>query len=255
MPGLVQEDRDGDGNGFRETVAACSDGDILEAVDDEHGEDGAGQGAAEILDVIGRGLPGRKDQEGKVTREHRADGTGSDGDDLFSQCHSLDPLPFKWPTYKGKYGEDDDHRGNDEGLAAKKIQAEDGGGESDPGGDMGMFAFVLLEEDDDEHRRHDEGDALRIERQQGAHEASDGRAADPVEFVEQCDEEHEPAAVDAVRHFCGKINGKRFIAHAVNQIIFFPARILETVKHGNAVEEVARLDEDGHEKGLQRGKG
>lgn len=121
---LMQGHRDDDADDFGQAVIAGRKRDVFEAVDDEHGKNGAGQGPAEILDVVGRRLFGGKDEKRQEASEHRAESTHGDGDDLFRQGH-LDSLPFERAADERQRHENADHRGNDEGLTAKNVQTDE----------------------------------------------------------------------------------------------------------------------------------
>lgn len=93
MPPLMERNGHADGDGLRDAVAARGEADALEAVDDEHSEDGGGQHMAQILHHLRYlAAPGAEHQKGQKTGEHgrrRADGDGQDELDLAHFAASL----------------------------------------------------------------------------------------------------------------------------------------------------------------------
>ena len=112
---------------------------------------------------------------------------------------------------------------------------------------MILRLFPLVEEHHDEQRRHDKLDALGVEMQHQAEQGAERRAAHPVDLVEQRYKEHKPPAVDALRRRDGAVDGKRLVAHAVDQVQPLPAEPLILLQHGDAVKQVARVDADRYE--------
>ena len=113
----------------------------------------------------------------------------------------------------------------------------------------------LVDEHDDKQCRHDELDACRIKMYDISQKGSRGRACDPVDLVEQRDEKHKPAFVNIRGRRHGAVDRKGFVAHPIDQIGFFPARILILFQHGDPVEQMPRIDHQRQKKGMQRMKG
>ena len=112
----------------------------------------------------------------------------------------------------------------------------------------------LFQEDNDKERRHRKFDALCIDGEACTDETSDGRACDPVKLVQQGDKEHKPARINAVRNLCCVVDREGFIAHAIDEIGFFPACTAILFKHGNTVEDMTCLNHECEEEGLERCK-
>ena len=155
----------------------------------------------------------------------------------------------------GKSRQNADHGGDQEVIRAEEEQATDTGEESHPFAGMALFLEPLLHEDDNEHGGHDKIQSLGIEADQAAQHAAQGGAARPVELIEQCDEEVEPAAVDTLGNLGGVVNAEGLIAHTKDEVGLFPAQSLEFIQHGDAIKEVACLYHQCHQKALQRGVG
>ena len=90
---LMEGDGHADGDSLRDAVAARGKADALEAVDDEHSEDGGGQHMAQILHHLRHlAAPGAEHQKGQKAGEHgrrRADGDGQDELDIAHFAASL----------------------------------------------------------------------------------------------------------------------------------------------------------------------
>ena len=119
---------------------------------------------------------------------------------------------------------------------------------------MTFLLQPLIEEDDNEHRRHNKAYSRCVKFEKRADKSADGRARNPVKAVEPCDKEHEPALVHILRDFCRVVYGKALVAHTVDERKLFPAGALEFIEHGDTVKQVASLNEQRHEKNLQRRK-
>ena len=63
-----------------------------------------------------------------------------------------------------------------------------------------------------------------------------------------------PAPVHVLGDFGGVVDRKGLVAHSEDQIEFLPPQSLELVQHGNAVENVPCLDEQGHDEHRNGGK-
>ena len=130
---------------------------------------------------------------------------------------------FKRLAERREHGDDGDHGRDHERVRTEYDETQNRHADSDAGGGVIFFLQPLLQEDYNEHSGHDEADSLRVESQQRTDESADGSAGKPVEMVEECDKEHEPAFVDVLRYPGGIIYGKGFIAHPENEVIFLPA--------------------------------
>ena len=119
---------------------------------------------------------------------------------------------------------------------------------------MVLFLEPLVHEDDHKHRRHHKVEPLGIEAQKPAEDAAERRAQEPVKFIEQRDEEVEPAAVRALGDLCCIVDTERFIAHGIDEVGLFPAHALVLVEHRNTVKQVARLDHYRRQEDLYRRK-
>ena len=117
---------------------------------------------------------------------------------------------------------------------------------------MVLGLLPLIDEHHGEQRRHDEFDAGGVKVQDRAEQRAERRARDPVGLVEQGDEEHEPAAVHALRRGDGAVDGEGLVAHAEDQVGLFPAHALVLFQHGDAVEQMPRIDHQRQKKGVQR---
>ena len=160
-------------------------------------------------------------------------------------------LWFESWTQQRKQAENDEHGRDHEGVRPEADEAQCRYSKADDGGDMSFLFQPLVEEDDDEHGRHDETDPGRIKLQQRPDQSA-GRGADcPVEIVQQGDKEKKPAFIDALRNFCRIIDGKRLITHAEDEEKFFPAHPLIFFQHRQSIEQMARLNEQCHDKHLQ----
>ena len=89
----MEHDGDCDRDQFREAVGACQKADVLQAVDDEHAEDGGRKNFADILDESRRFLILPEDEKWKKSGEHRAEHAQADCDDLLWNGHiSVPPV-------------------------------------------------------------------------------------------------------------------------------------------------------------------
>ena len=90
---LMERDGHADGDGLGDAVAACGKTDALEAVDDEHPEDGGGQHMAQIFHHLGHpAAPGAEHQKRQKPGEHgrrRTDGDGQDELEITHRAASL----------------------------------------------------------------------------------------------------------------------------------------------------------------------
>ena len=119
---------------------------------------------------------------------------------------------------------------------------------------MVLFFEPLVHEDDHKHRRHHKVEPLGIEAQKPAEDAAERCAQEPVKFIEQRDEEVEPAAVHALGDLRRIVDAERLVAHRVDEVGLFPARALVLVEHRNTVKQVARLDHHRRQEDLHRRK-
>ena len=119
---------------------------------------------------------------------------------------------------------------------------------------MLLFLLPLVQKDDDEHGCHHKVHTLGAEGQDRAHHRAETRAGDPVDLVQQGDEEHEPAPVHPFRRFGGAGDGEGLVAHGVDHIKTAQPVALVPLQHGKAVEQMPRLDHQGHQEGRQRRK-
>ena len=117
---------------------------------------------------------------------------------------------------------------------------------------MALLLEPLLQKYHDEHCCHHEIQTLRVEGDEIPEQTSQCGSADPVELVEQRYEEVEPAAVAVLGDLSGAVYAERFVAHAVDEVEFLPAHVLELVQHGNSVEQVPRLYHQRHHQHLER---
>jgi len=117
-----------------------------------------------------------------------------------------------------------------------------------------FFLLPLVEEDDHEHGRHDEIDALSAEGQDSAEGRAHGRAGDPVDLVQQGDEEHEPALIHALGRLCRTGDGKGLVAHGEDHVGAAQAVAAVALQHGQAVKKMPCLDHQRHQKGRHRRK-
>lgn len=77
----------------------------------------------------------------------------------------------------------------------------------------------------------------------------------PIEEVEQCDPKHEPPFVNVFRELRCVVDGERLVAHEIDEQRFLPTFVLEPVKHGDAIEQMAGSYHKRHDESLQRMKG
>ena len=117
---------------------------------------------------------------------------------------------------------------------------------------MVPFLQPLLQKDNYKHRRHHKIQPLCIEMDEAAQHAAQCGAGHPVELVEQRDEEIEPPPVDPLRDLGGAIDAEGLIAHAIDEVGLFPAHALVLFQHGDAVEQMPRIDHQRQKKGVQR---
>ena len=94
----------------------------------------------------------------------------------------------------------------------------------------------LVDEHHDKECGHDKLDACRIKMYDISQKGSRSRARDPVNLIQQCYKEHEPSPVYIRGRRYGAVDGKGLVAHPVDQIGLFPARILVLFQHRYAVE-------------------
>ncbi len=108
---------------------------------------------------------------------------------------------------------------------------------------MVLGAEPLLHEDGDEQRGEDKFDALIIDGQQGAGQRSQHCASHPVSLVKQGHQE----AILVAAHACGRLvfghQGVGFIGEGEDQVGLLPSGALVGVHHGNAVKQVAGVDQ------------
>ena len=68
----------------------------------------------------------------------------------------------------------------------------------------------------------------------------------------QGNEEHEPALVHPFRRLCRTGDGKGLVAHGKDHVEAAQTVALVALQHGQAVEQMPRLDHERHQKGRQR---
>ena len=78
----MQECRDGDGNPLRQAVRPAEDRHILQAVYDEHPEDGGGEDVAKVANERRRWLFLREEEKGERARQYARECTEPDRDTL-----------------------------------------------------------------------------------------------------------------------------------------------------------------------------
>ena len=117
---------------------------------------------------------------------------------------------------------------------------------------MIFFFQPLLHKDDDKHGGHNEFQSLCIKVNQRAEDTAERGAGDPVKLIQQGYEKHEPAAIHIFWDICRVVYRKCFIAHAVDEIDFFPAHTFELVQHGNPVKQMPCVDHQRHSQSLNR---
>ena len=86
-PPDMEDDGHGEGQGLRNAVGPRRQGDVLEAVDHEQGEDGRRQHFAQVLHIRRRLSARREQEERDVARRHGAKDTHGDGDQLLCKRH------------------------------------------------------------------------------------------------------------------------------------------------------------------------
>lgn len=118
-----------------------------------------------------------------------------------------------------------------------------------------LRALPLADENGDEERRQSEIQTLGVDLQAAAQQSAQRSARNPVNLVEQGDEGHEPALVDAGRRVGRAVDGEGFVAHAEDKIEFFPAQPFEFFQHGQAVKKMAGVDHERHQEAIQRVEG
>ena len=92
---LVQADGHQQGDGFRDAVAAREQVHALQAVDDEHSENGGGQNPAQIPHHLGRLLVlGREHHKGQEASDHG--GHRAHGDGKEHLCGGHTPVSSFW---------------------------------------------------------------------------------------------------------------------------------------------------------------
>ena len=122
---------------------------------------------------------------------------------------------------------------------------------------MPPFLHPLLHKNHNEHSRHNEIQPRRVKMDKTAEQTADRRAADPIKLIEKGHKEIKPAPVNVFRDFGSIIDAECFVAHGVDQVIFFRAEIFIFIQHGNAVKQMARLNHERHQKclhGRKRGE-
>ena len=159
------------------------------------------------------------------------------------------------PSANGKAQDDQGHGRQDKALASEYQQAEKRTAQAGEGRAVILRFLPLVDEHDDKQRRHDELDACRVKMDNITQKGSHGRARDPVHLIQKRHKEHEPSPVHIRRRRHGTVDRKGLIAHPIDQIGFFPARILILFQHGDPVEQMPRIDHQRQKKGMQRMKG
>ena len=111
--------------------------------------------------------------------------------------------------------------------------------------------------DEDGNKEGDERKikTLGVDGQAAAKNAANGCACYPVNLVQQINEGHEPALVDAFRNVHIAVDGEGFVAHAEDKIEFFKTSILVLFEHGQAIKQMPRINHKRHEEAVKRIKG
>ena len=120
---------------------------------------------------------------------------------------------------------------------------------------MPVLLQPLLQENDHEHGGHDKIQPLGAEGDEGTEDPAQSRAREPVQVVQKGHKEHKPAPVHVRRNLRGIIDGKGLVAHAEDEVDLFQPHAAETVQHGNAVEQVPRVEHERHRQRLDGMKG
>ena len=120
---------------------------------------------------------------------------------------------------------------------------------------MLLLLLKVVNEDDREHSGHDEIKALGVERKKSTEQTAQRRARNPVAPVQHCHPQVEPAEVNLRRHVGGAGDGEGFVAQAKDEQRLLPACPGILAQQRQPIEQVARLNQQRHQKRLQRRKG
>lgn len=120
---------------------------------------------------------------------------------------------------------------------------------------MLLLLQKVVHEDDHEYSGHDEIKALGVERKKSTEQTAQRRARNPVAPVQHCHPQVEPAVVNLRRHVSGAGDGEGFVAQAKDEQRLLPACPGILAQQRQPIEQVARLNQQRHQKRLQRRKG
>lgn len=115
-------------------------------------------------------------------------------------------------------------------------QAQGGNDKTYEGRLVIAHALPLADEDGDEKGGEDEVQTLGIDGNVAADDGAEGGACYPVQLVQNINEGHKPALVDAFGDIRADVNGKGFVAHTEDEVEFFETGVLIFFQHGDAVE-------------------
>ena len=147
-------------------------------------------------------------------------------------------LSFEPWAQQCEQAEDDEHGRDHEGVRSEADETQRGYRKPDDGGNVIFFLQPLVEKDDDKHGCHDKIDPGCVKLQQRADQSADRGDDGPVEIVQWCDEEKEPALIDTFGRFCGIIDRKCLVTHAEDEKKLFPAHPLIFFQHRQPIEQM-----------------
>ena len=138
-----------------------------------------------------------------------------------------------------------------EALRAAGEEREQGDDEPDQRARMPPLRAPVLGEDRREHGRHDELDAREIDvgEDMGAR-CADGDARDPITPDEDAHDGLEAVRIESGRRRIRVGDGEGLVRQHRDHEELPPARAAKAVEHRDAVEEVARPDEEDHQETL-----
>ena len=169
-----------------------------------------------------------------------------------TSCSSFIGIPPSGFAQQHQQQGDDRHGGDQENVLSKHRQTQGGGSQAGDGGEVILRAEPLLHENGDEQGGEDEFDALIIDGDQRARQRTQHGARDPVNLVEQGNQEAVAVAGQAFRGLVPGNQGIGFVRQGKNKVGLFLAGALVGIHHGDTVEQVPGVDNEGGQGGGQQ---
>ena len=149
-------------------------------------------------------------------------------------------------------GGDTEKRRDDKAVGAQKEETEKGGTETAEYRNVLFDFFPLVDDDGDEQRRHGKVDAGGVEGDEGAGDAPEETAENPVALIENGNEKEVIFLGYILRGIDGTEQRIGFIGEGENHIGAELSHEFEFLQHGKAVEAMAGVEGELTKKGIEK---